>query len=58
MADRLSDRFDTRVRVELGKRKGRVTVEFATLDDLARIMTLMDPQAAAPVVLRPLPGGA
>lgn len=57
LADRLSDRFDTRVTVGLGKRKGRVTVEFATLDDLARIMALMDPQAAAPVVLRPLPGG-
>lgn len=42
LADRLADRFDTRVRVELGKRKGRITVEFATLDDLSRIMAVMD----------------
>jgi ParB family transcriptional regulator, chromosome partitioning protein len=29
LADRLSDAFDTRVRVELGRRKGKITVEFA-----------------------------
>lgn len=43
LADRLSDRFETRVKVDLGKSKGRITVEFATLDDLERIVTLMDP---------------
>ncbi len=43
LAGRLSDRFDTRVRVDLGKRKGRITVEFASLDDLERIIDLMDP---------------
>jgi ParB family chromosome partitioning protein len=37
LAERLSDRLDTRVRVQLGKRKGRVLIEFATLDDLQRI---------------------
>jgi ParB family chromosome partitioning protein len=37
LADRLSDRFDTRVRVQIGKRKGKVLIEFATLDDLQRI---------------------
>ena len=29
LADRLSDSFDTRVKVELGRRKGRIVVEFA-----------------------------
>lgn len=43
LADRLSDRFETRVKVDLGKTKGRITVEFASLDDLERIVTLMDP---------------
>jgi ParB family transcriptional regulator, chromosome partitioning protein len=37
LAERLSDRLETRVRVQLGKRKGKVMIEFATLDDLRRI---------------------
>jgi ParB family chromosome partitioning protein len=37
LAERLSDRLETRVRVQLGKRKGKVLIEFATLDDLQRI---------------------
>lgn len=45
LAGRLSDTFDTRVRVELGRQKGRVIVEFATLDDLERIVAVMAPQA-------------
>jgi ParB family chromosome partitioning protein len=40
---RLSDRLETRVRVDLGKRKGRITVEFASLPDLERIVALIDP---------------
>jgi ParB family chromosome partitioning protein len=43
LADRLSDRFETRVKVDLGKTKGKITVEFASLEDLERIVTLMDP---------------
>lgn len=46
LADRLSDRFETRVKVDLGKTKGRITVEFASLDDLERIVELMDPNKA------------
>ncbi|MGH1564367.1 ParB/RepB/Spo0J family partition protein [Mumia sp. DW29H23] len=46
LADRLADRFDTRVKVDLGKTKGKITVEFASIDDLERIVTLMDPAAA------------
>jgi ParB family chromosome partitioning protein len=37
LAERLSDRLDTRVRVQIGKRKGKVLIEFATLEDLQRI---------------------
>ncbi len=44
IADRLSDRFETRVRVQLGKSRGKVTVEFASLDDLRRIVDVMDPR--------------
>ena len=44
LAERLSDRFETRVKVDLGKAKGRITVEFASLDDLRRIVDIMDPR--------------
>jgi ParB family chromosome partitioning protein len=43
LAGRLSERFDTRVKVDLGRRKGRITVEFASIDDLERIVLMMDP---------------
>jgi ParB family transcriptional regulator, chromosome partitioning protein len=43
LADRLSDNFDTRVKVELGRRKGRIVVEFASVDDLERIVKIMNP---------------
>jgi ParB family chromosome partitioning protein len=48
LANKLSDAFDTRVRVDIGRRKGRITVEFASIDDLERIVALMAPQVAAP----------
>lgn len=41
VADRLSDAFETRVRVELGKRKGRIVVEFGSVEDLERITSIM-----------------
>lgn len=44
LSSRLSDRFDTRVKVNLGKTKGRLTVEFATLEDLDRILEMMAPE--------------
>lgn len=43
LAARLSERFDTRVRVDLGRSKGKVTIEFATVEDLERIVALIDP---------------
>jgi len=47
LAARLGDRFETRVKVDLGKSKGRITVEFASIDDLERIVALMDPDGTA-----------
>jgi ParB family chromosome partitioning protein len=47
LADRLSDRFETRVKVELGRSKGKITVEFATIDDLERIVKAMAPEDVA-----------
>ncbi len=44
LAERLTDRFETRVKVDLGKSKGKITVEFATMDDLQRIVDVMDPR--------------
>ena len=44
LADRLSDRFETRVKVDLGRSKGKITVEFASLEDLQRIVDVMDPR--------------
>jgi ParB family chromosome partitioning protein len=38
LADRLSDRFDTRVKVDIGRSKGKIVIEFATVDDLERIV--------------------
>lgn len=43
LAARLSERYDTRVKVDLGRSKGKITVEFATIDDLERIVDMMDP---------------
>jgi ParB family chromosome partitioning protein len=46
LSDRLSDLFETRVKVEMGQRKGKIVVEFATIDDLERIVKAMSPEAA------------
>lgn len=43
VADRLSTAFDTRVTVSLGKRKGKIVVEFGSVDDLQRIIEVMSP---------------
>jgi ParB family chromosome partitioning protein len=40
-AARLSDRFDTRVSINLGQRKGKLTFEFASVEDLERIVSMM-----------------
>ncbi|WP_119731498.1 ParB/RepB/Spo0J family partition protein [Thermomonospora amylolytica] len=43
LAERLSDRYETKVRVDLGRTKGKIVVEFATLEDLDRIIKAMAP---------------
>ena len=42
--ERLSDRLDTRVRVTMGKAKGKIAIEFASLGDLERIVGIIDPR--------------
>ncbi|WP_241383558.1 ParB/RepB/Spo0J family partition protein [Rhodococcus sp. CH91] len=44
VAERLSNSFDTRVTVSLGKRKGKIVVEFGSVDDLERIVKMMESQ--------------
>ncbi|MDO5032197.1 ParB/RepB/Spo0J family partition protein [Corynebacterium sp.] len=41
-AERLSDRFDTKVTVTMGKRKGKMVVEFGDQEDFERIMALIE----------------
>ncbi|MFI9546751.1 ParB/RepB/Spo0J family partition protein [Streptomyces sp. NPDC052016] len=43
LATRLSDRFETRVKVDLGQKKGKITVEFASMEDLERILDTLAP---------------
>ena len=42
VAARLSDHLDTRVRVDLGRRRGRITIDFASAEDLERIAGLIE----------------
>jgi ParB family chromosome partitioning protein len=46
LAEQLSDVFETRVKVQLGRTKGKVVLEFGTVDDLERIVALMVPGLA------------
>ncbi|WP_104160007.1 ParB/RepB/Spo0J family partition protein [Arthrobacter sp. ZGTC212] len=45
LATSLSDRLDTNVKITLGARKGKVSIEFASVDDLNRIMGVLAPPA-------------
>ncbi|MDQ0925726.1 ParB family chromosome partitioning protein [Pseudarthrobacter sp. W1I19] len=45
LASSLSDRLDTNVKISLGVRKGRVSIEFASVEDLNRIMDVLAPGA-------------
>ncbi|WP_107463019.1 ParB/RepB/Spo0J family partition protein [Streptomyces sp. MA5143a] len=53
LATRLSDRFETRVKVDLGQKKGKITVEFASMEDLERILSSLAP-GEGPVLQRSL----
>ena len=45
LTDRLSDHFDTKVKVSLGQRKGRIVIEFGSIADLERITASMGLEA-------------
>lgn len=45
LASSLSDRLDTNVKISLGARKGRVSIEFASVEDLNRIMEVLAPNS-------------
>jgi len=51
LAASLSDTLDTRVLVDLGRRKGRIMIEFATVEDLERIVSIMAPGARPEVAV-------
>ena len=44
IAERLGDRFDTRVAVKLGAKKGQIVIDFATIADLKRILSELGDQ--------------
>jgi ParB family chromosome partitioning protein len=44
LSDRLADRLETRVKIDLGQRKGRITIEFANTGDLQRLVDIIDPR--------------
>ncbi|WP_413451703.1 ParB/RepB/Spo0J family partition protein [Georgenia phoenicis] len=54
IATRLSDRFDTRVKIGMGQRKGKINIEFASIEDLNRILDVLAPSVERP----PLDGAA
>ncbi|MDD7385172.1 MAG: ParB/RepB/Spo0J family partition protein [Actinomycetaceae bacterium] len=41
IASNLADRFDTQVKITMGQKKGTIRIDFANMDDLARIMKLL-----------------
>ena len=43
---KLSDRLQARVRVETGKRKGKIVIDFASLEELDRLMSLLAPETS------------
>jgi ParB family chromosome partitioning protein len=49
IADRLADRLETRCRVQLGSRRGKISIEFASLDDLRRILSIIEGENPSPL---------
>ena len=48
LAARLSDRLETRVKVQMGRTKGKITIDVATMDDLERVVALLENEQPAP----------
>ncbi|GLY26880.1 ParB/RepB/Spo0J family partition protein [Kineosporia sp. NBRC 101731] len=44
LASRLADLLDTRVNIALGQSKGKLSVEFASVEDLNRILDILTPE--------------
>lgn len=44
----VADRLDTRVGISLGQRRGKMTIEFASLEDLSRILDILGLRDAGP----------
>jgi ParB family chromosome partitioning protein len=44
LGTRLSDMFETKVKIQIGRAKGRIVVEFGSVDDLQRIIGAMAPE--------------
>lgn len=44
IADAFADKLDTNVKIQLGSRKGKMTIEFASVEDLNRIISVLDKQ--------------
>lgn len=42
LSDRLGDKLDTRVTIAMGRSKGKVVIEFSTLEDLRRIVEVIE----------------
>lgn len=45
LATRLMDRFETKVKVVMGQKKGRISIDFGSIDDLNRILTMINEQS-------------
>ena len=46
LSTRLADRFDTRVKVEMGAKRGSIKIDFASIDELNRILGVLTPGEA------------
>lgn len=46
LANSLTDQLDTTVKITLGARKGKIAIDFASVEDLNRIMALINPTGA------------
>ena len=55
---RLADHLQTKVRVDMGKRKGKIVVDFVSLDDLERLVGVIAGDAPGSVATTAAPGGA
>jgi ParB family transcriptional regulator, chromosome partitioning protein len=42
LSQRLEERLDTRVNIQIGKNKGKIIIEFATMEDLRRVIEVIE----------------